>query len=91
MDGPAARSLVLPLEPVNAARGVHQFLAAGEERMAGGADLHADIALVRRAGLEGVAASANDVDFLISGVNTSLHCVRGILSKHPVYQKHEPP
>src|SRR5208283_5452714 len=73
----AARSLVLLLEPVNAARGVHQLLAAGEERMAGGTDLHADIALVRRAGLESVAAGANDVDFLISGVNTSLHCVGG--------------
>ena len=45
--------------------------------MAGRADLHADIALVRRARLEGVAAGANDVDFVVSGVNTSLHLVWG--------------
>ena len=73
----AARGLVLPLELIDAARGVHQFLAAREERMAGRADLHADIALVRRARLEGVAAGANDVDFLVSGMNTSLHLIGG--------------
>jgi hypothetical protein len=28
---------------------------------------------------------------LVSGVNTSLHVLGGILSKHSVYQKHEPP
>ena len=45
--------------------------------MAGRADLDADVALVRRARLEGVAAGANDVDFVVSGVNTSLHLVWG--------------
>ena len=41
-------------------------------------DFHANIALVRRACFEGVAAGADHIDFVISGVNTSLHFVTGI-------------
>jgi len=61
--------------------------------MAGGTDFHADIAFVRRSRLERVPTGANDVHFVIRGVNTSLHW-SGILSgnysitKRP--KKHEP-
>src|ERR1019366_7954793 len=37
---------VLAAETLDASGGVHQLLLAGEERMAGGADFHADVALV---------------------------------------------
>src|SRR5262245_34219491 len=47
--------------------------------MAGGTDFHADIAFVRRSRLERVPTGANDVHFVIRGVNTSLHW-SGILS-----------
>src|ERR1051326_5098991 len=56
----SARGLVLLLEPVNAPRRVYQLLPAGEERMARRADFHSDIALVGRAGLEGMSARADD-------------------------------
>src|ERR1700681_1226727 len=72
-----ARILVLPLKAVDASGRVHQLLAPGEERVAGRADFHADIALMSRARLEGMAASARDVEFVIRGMNTSLH-VAGI-------------
>jgi len=73
-----ARILVLLLEAVDSTGRVYQLLAAGKERMAGGADFHADIALVRRTRLEDVAAGADDFDFVVSGVNTGLHDVTGI-------------
>src|SRR5262249_37052431 len=66
---------------------------ACKERMAGGTDFHADIAFVRRSRLERVPTSADDVYFVIRGMNTSLHW-SGILSgnysiaKRP--QKYEP-
>src|SRR5690349_2557556 len=57
----AAGACVFLLEAINAAGGINQLLAAGEERVAGGADFHADIALVRRPRLEHVAARADHV------------------------------
>src|ERR1035438_4432264 len=69
----AARDRVLLFEAIDPSGGVHQLLAPGEERVARGADFHTHIALVGGARLEGVAASASDVDFVVSGVNSSLH------------------
>src|ERR1022692_4790300 len=73
-----ARFLVLPLELVDAAGGVHQLLLTGEERVAGRADFHADIAFMRRARLEGMAAGADHIQFVVSGVNSDLHFITGI-------------
>jgi hypothetical protein len=80
----AAFGSVLLLEPVNASGGVNQLLTAREEGMAGRADFHADIALVSRPRFERVAAGANHIKFVVSGVNTSLHCSTGILSRPSV-------
>ena len=41
--------------------------------MAGGADFHADIALMRGAGLERIAAGANNIRLVINRVNSSFH------------------
>jgi len=72
-----ARDLVLPLEAVDTAGGIHQLLLAREERVAGGADFHADVAFVRRLSLERVAAGANHVHRSISGMNSSFHFCGG--------------
>src|SRR3954454_12417448 len=73
-----ARFLVFLFETVDAARGVHQLLFASEERVAGRADFHAHIAFVGGARLEAVSASADDTDFVVSGMNTGLHGITGI-------------
>src|ERR1035441_2946038 len=73
-----ARFLIFPLELVDAAGGVHQLLLAGEERVAGRTDFHADIAFVRRARFEGMAAGADYIQFVVSRVNSGLHFVTGI-------------
>src|SRR5208283_5400460 len=63
------------LEAVDAAFGIDQLLLAGEERMAAGADFHADIALMRGARLELVAAGANHIHFFVSRVDSRFHGV----------------
>ena len=73
----AADGLVLLLEAVNTPSSIHQFLLAGEEWVATRADFHTDIALVRGPGLEIMAASADDVDFVVSGMNSGLHDIAG--------------
>src|SRR5579872_2591354 len=73
----AARCLVLFLEPVDTSSRVHQLLTAREKRVAGRADFHADVAFMRGTGLESMSAGAGDVDFVVRGVNTSLHFVAG--------------
>src|SRR5271154_1735247 len=65
--------LELLLEAVDASFGVHQLLAAGEERVTVGADFYAQIALMRGTGLEGVPAGADDVYFLVGGMNSGFH------------------
>ena len=54
------------LEALDASGGVDQLLLAGEERMAGGADLQAHLVL-GGVGLEGVAARAVTVTMLSGG------------------------
>ncbi len=65
---------VLLGEALDAACGVDEFLLAGEERVATGADFHAKhITLDGRAGLESVAAGAVHRNGVIVGVNPGFH------------------
>src|SRR5437867_2780243 len=73
----AARNRVLLFEAIDSSGGVHQLLAAREERVARRADFHTHVALMGRARLEGVAAGAGDINFVVSGVNSSLHFAGG--------------
>jgi hypothetical protein len=73
----AANGFVFLLEAVNATGGIDQLLLTGEEWVAAGADFHADVAFVRGTRLEVVAAGADDADFVVSGVNSSLHDITG--------------
>jgi hypothetical protein len=63
---------VLAAEALYAACRVYQALLAGEERVAVGADFHADLALVRGAGLEIVSAGAMYLDCCVLWVNSWL-------------------
>src|ERR1017187_2614173 len=49
---------ILAAETLDASGGVHQLLLAGEKWVAGGANFHADVALVGRTGHKCVAARA---------------------------------
>src|SRR5580693_1524251 len=69
----AAAFLVLLLKSFDASRRIHQLLLACIKRMAVGAYFHADVALMGGAGLERVATSADDVQLVVSGMNTGLH------------------
>jgi hypothetical protein len=64
---------VLLVELINTAAGVDQFLLAGIERMALGADLNGDV-LLGGAGLDDRAASASDGGLLVIRMNSFLHC-----------------
>ena len=59
-------------EPLDAALGVDELLAAGEERVARRTDFEMQLRL-GRACLEGVAAGATDLDLLILRVDAFLH------------------
>ena len=65
---------VLAAETLDAARAVQNFLLAGKEGMAGGADFNVDIALVRRAGDECVPTGAFHAHFVVSRMDSCLHC-----------------
>jgi hypothetical protein len=65
---------VLLAEPFHAAGAVHDFLFAGVKRVAGGTNLNIKIVAQGRAGGEGIAAGASDLDFLIFRVDTGFHC-----------------
>src|SRR5579871_3022000 len=69
------RHLVLLQELLDAALGVHDLLLAGVERMAVGADLHADV-LAGRTRLEGIAALADDRSRGIVRVNPLFHLLK---------------
>ena len=60
---------VLAAEALDATRSVDQLLFAGEERVAVGADFRVDVAFVRGAGGEVVAAGADDANLVVIGVN----------------------
>jgi hypothetical protein len=57
---------------IDATGRIDQLLLAGEERVAGRADLHPDL-LHGRSGLEHVPADAHDLALMIGGVNLLLH------------------
>src|SRR5258708_6727579 len=64
---------VFAAEALHTSRSVHEFLLAGKEWMAIGADFHVDIAFVRGTGGELVAASAMHANFVVCRMNTWLH------------------
>src|SRR5687767_14971924 len=64
-------------EAFDAAGGVDEFLLAGEEGVAGGADVDVDLG-GGAAGLEGVAAGAVDGTGLVAGVDLGFHYGRSL-------------
>jgi hypothetical protein len=75
---------VLAAEALDASGGIDQFLLAGEEGVAGGADFEDDVSLVGGAGLEVVAAGAADVGLLVPGVDGFLgHDVNPFVANPP--------
>lgn len=66
--GGSASGSVLLAELVHAARGIHDLLLTGIERMAVRADFHLQIVTQGRAGLERVAARAADGDLFVLGM-----------------------
>ena len=66
--------IVLPVELVHAAAGVHQLLLAGEERVALGANFHGDV-LTGGTGLDHVAAGAADGGPIVLGMDAFLHVI----------------
>jgi len=63
---------VFLLEAVDAAGGIHQFLFAGEERMASRADFEIDL-FVGGKGVDDVPASTHGFNRVESGVNAFFH------------------
>src|SRR5262249_38104121 len=70
--GLALVPVVLLLELLDAAGGVHELHLAGEEGVAGRADFHRDV-LARAAGGELVAAAAGHGRLFVLGVNALFH------------------
>src|ERR1035437_9009283 len=60
---------VLAAEALDAAGRIHELLLAGKERVAGGADFYADVALMSGTGDECVAAGAMHADLTIVGMD----------------------
>src|SRR5579871_1629519 len=83
--------LIFLLELIHAPGGVDQLLAAGKERVAVGADFNANVALVRGTRLEHVAAGADYIELVISGVNTSFHFEKETFRKFQYSAKCKPP
>ena len=72
--GSASTASVLATELVNASGSVDKFLFPGIKRMAIGTDFDMEIVLLDgRACREACAATAGDVDVVISGMNTVFH------------------
>ena len=61
------------IESINASRGINQLLFAGKERVTRGTDFHVQIALLGRARLERLAASAGNIYFDVFCVNSWFH------------------
>jgi hypothetical protein len=66
-------SAVTLVEAIHAPRGIDQLLLAGKERVAGGTDLHVQVALLGRARLERLAAGAGNGYINVFGVNSWFH------------------
>jgi hypothetical protein len=64
---------ILAAETFDASGGIDQFLFAGEERMAVGADFYVDVALMSGAGHETVPARAHHTDLPVCRMDIGLH------------------
>ena len=69
----APRGLVLPFKLIYTSGGIYQFLFAREERVALGTDFHADIALMGGPRFENVSTGADDIQFIVGGMNSGFH------------------
>ena len=87
----ASGGFVLLLKPVDPSGRIYQLLSASKERVAGGADFHADIALVRGARPESVSARADNICLIIGRVNTSFHGEKEIPFENFQYSKNAKP
>jgi hypothetical protein len=67
-------NIVFPLEAFYAAGGVYEFLLAGKEGVAGGANFHLDV-LDGGTGLNDIPASAGNGSGLIFGVYLFFHII----------------
>jgi hypothetical protein len=70
------------VEAIDASRGVDQLLFAGEERVAGRANFDVQVALLGRARLERLAASAGNSYIDVFWVNSWFHLVT-FYRRHP--------
>ena len=61
------------VESINATGSVHQFLLAGEKRVAGRTDFNVQIVFLGRTCLKAFSAGTADSDFVIFGVNSWFH------------------
>jgi hypothetical protein len=64
--------VVFPAEPLNPARGIHQLLLAGKERVAAGTDFYLNI-LHCGSGFDDTATRTANRGRLILGMNFRLH------------------
>src|SRR5437879_5355332 len=64
---------VLAAEALDATSGVHQFLLAGEKRMAARADFYVNVALMGRTRRKGAAARAMHAHFVVCRMNRCPH------------------
>ena len=65
---------VLAAETLDAACAVQNLLFAGKERMASRADFNTNVALMRGAGGKRVTTGALHSHFVVSGMDSCLHC-----------------
>jgi hypothetical protein len=63
------------VEAIDASRGIDQLLFAGEERVASRTNFDVQIAFLRRASLESLAASAANGNFDVFWVNSWFHLI----------------
>lgn len=71
--GSARFQAVFLAEFINAATGIHNLLLAGIKWVAGRADIEVQLLGRGGAGFEAVAATANDGDFVVSGMYVRFH------------------
>lgn len=72
--GPGKLHAVLATEFINPPSRINNLLGTGVKRVTGGTDVDVEFVGQRRLGLEFIAATTNDFDFLIRRMNIGLHC-----------------
>ena len=68
-----SRSFKTTSELVNTSAGIYEFLLTGKERMALRADVYTNVAALGGTGNERFSASADNLGFLIAGMDCFLH------------------